>query len=186
MSRQATKRWRGPRARHGPELMFGACSEIVRRSARVTPPDPLPIAFVMACKAKPGTRLELVTPSLPFTVAGRRGLRQKRTFSRHFMLMINEESEPNVPPDIPQYAAIDLVFCHSWHPSGRTSAPNLNGDYLGVQSRRAARAATPWVRPLRHNVRARTLDRQDEDHAPKSPVRVTPPPTVRRSTRPRW
>jgi hypothetical protein len=31
-----------------------------------TPFDPLPTVFVATCEAKPGTRLELVTPSLPW------------------------------------------------------------------------------------------------------------------------
>ena len=46
--------------------MFGARSEIVRSVGFLKPTDPLPTAFVAAYRAKPGTRLELVTPSLPW------------------------------------------------------------------------------------------------------------------------
>lgn len=34
------------------------------------------------------------------------------------MLLLDEESGAECPPDMSQYAAIDLVFCHSWNPSG--------------------------------------------------------------------
>lgn len=39
------------------------------------------------------------------------------------MLYSTGEFEAECPPDMSQYAAIDLAFCHSWNPSGRTRAP---------------------------------------------------------------
>jgi integrase len=53
-------------AQLGTSPMFEGRSEIVRRLGYVRPLDLLPTAFVAACEAKPGTRLELVTPSLPW------------------------------------------------------------------------------------------------------------------------
>ncbi len=62
------KRWREAVVLGAGDPMFGACSEFVRSATSSNPDDPLPPAFVAACEAKPGTRLELVTPS---TIRGR-------------------------------------------------------------------------------------------------------------------
>lgn len=37
------------------------------------------------------------------------------------MLLTDKESGAACLPDMSQYAAIDLAFCHSWNPSGRTT-----------------------------------------------------------------
>ena len=148
------RRCRGA-ARHplAPELrdpLLGECSEFVRRSARPMARDRLPTAFVTAPRAKPGTRLELVTPSLPFAVAGGRCLRRKAEVSRCFAGLPTQIPAAEPLLDMSQYAGIDLAFCHSRNTSGRTK-PGSGRGTLQATVRRARPSEASHLMTTRHS-----------------------------------
>ncbi len=70
--------------------------------------------------------------------------------------MTDEIRGPKCPPDMPHYAAIDPVFCHSGNPSGRTGRANRHGNdhadfrsldstYRAGESDSSALTSSPWI-----------------------------------------
>jgi hypothetical protein len=133
--------------------------------------------------AKPGTRLELVTPSLPFAVAGRRRLGRNVEISRCFVGLPTRNEAVGCLPDMSQCAGIDLTYCHLRNASGRAGIPMQSRPPLRDPSAARtlpAKPSTPpgWLtraarpsRPSHATIRQRTLGR-----APGTPRRRAPKP----------
>jgi hypothetical protein len=68
----------------------------------------------------PGTRLELVTPPYHSLSRADNPVAGKLVTAGFFLPHRDECPSSKLLPDMPQNVAIDLAFCHSWNPSGRT------------------------------------------------------------------